>query len=194
MQINCLALTGRWQAALGQYDQSRIALMSALDQAGQTGVPLYSVWPLKTMAYTAWLKEERMEALRDGLACAQQAIALLTGLNEDNDLAETLDIAARLCLALGEPGEALKCSTEVVRLMDADPTLWAVEQLLWTRSRVLRALGREAEADECLRRAYDRVMLVAGKTQDGTLQRSWLENVRENQEIVTETKRRGLAT
>ncbi len=193
MEISGLALLGRWQAALGQFDPSRQALMAALDQAGQTGVPLYSVWPLKTMAYTAWLEGGRVEALRDGLARAQQAIALLAGLNEDHNLAETLDLAARLWLALGEPGEALKPLTEMVRLMDANPTLFAVEQLLWTRSRVLRALGREAEADECLRRAHDRVMLVAGKTLDATLRRSWLGNVRENQEIVMETMRRGLA-
>ena len=45
--------------------------------------------------------------------------------------------------------------------------------------------------DEFLHRAYERVMLVASQTQDETLRKSWLENVRENREIIAEWKARG---
>ncbi len=44
--------------------------------------------------------------------------------------------------------------------------------------------------DEFLHRAYERVMLVASQTQDAALRKSWLENVRENREIIAEWKAR----
>jgi hypothetical protein len=62
----------------------------------------------------------------------------------------------------------------------------------FTHSRVLRALGQEAEADEYLRRAYDRVMLVSGKTTDPALQKSWLENAQTNREILAACAERGM--
>jgi len=52
--------------------------------------------------------------------------------------------------------------------------------------RLAAVLGRDAEADDYLRRAYDHVMLVASKTHDEALRKSWLENVRINRAIVAE--------
>jgi hypothetical protein len=60
------------------------------------------------------------------------------------------------------------------------------EGVFLAHSRALRAAGREAESDDYLRRAHERVMLVASKTQDETLRRGWLENVRVNREILAD--------
>ena len=60
------------------------------------------------------------------------------------------------------------------------------ERYFFVHSRILRALGRGAEADAYLHKAYERVMLVASKTKDESLRRSWLENVRDNREVVRE--------
>lgn len=87
-------------------------------------------------------------------------------------------------LALGEPEAAFSTSAEVLRLADIMPFPPTPERYFFVHSRILRALGREAEADEHLQKAYDRVQLVASKTKDETLRRSWLENVRDNREIV----------
>jgi hypothetical protein len=92
--------------------------------------------------------------------------------------------AARLHLALGEAAAALAHSTEAIRLIETSPDLWEMEGSLYTHARALRATGRETEADVYLRRAYERVQLVARQTADETLRRSWLENVRDNREIV----------
>ncbi len=89
-------------------------------------------------------------------------------------------------LALGEPEAAFSTSAEVLRLAELMPFPTTPERYFFAHSRSLRALGRGAEADEYLRKAYERVMLVAGKTRDETLRRSWLENVRDNREIVRE--------
>jgi len=48
-----------------------------------------------------------------------------------------------------------------------------------------------ASCDDCLRRAYERVVLVAGKIQDDDLRRSYLENVPDNREILKEAQERG---
>jgi len=45
---------------------------------------------------------------------------------------------------------------------------------------------------EYLQKAYDRVMIVASKTKDETLRKSWLENVRDNSEIIAEWNTRKL--
>jgi hypothetical protein len=94
-----------------------------------------------------------------------------------------------LHLALGEPEAAFSTSAEVLRLADIMPFPPTPERYFFVHSRILRALGRGAEADEYLRKAHERVMLVASKTKDETLRRSWLENVRDNREIVAAADR-----
>ena len=125
--------------------------------------------------------------LRAGLDQARQALSLLTGLqmeNVDEQRANALHLAARLCLELGDFEQALTCSTEVAGMLDKLPILNWPEQILFTHARALRAAGREVEAAEYLRRAYNRVMLIADSLDDETLRRSLLENVRQNRAIV----------
>ena len=66
------------------------------------------------------------------------------------------------------------------------------EQLFFLAAQVYRTNDRIEEANDYLRQAYERVMLVAGNTKDDDLRRSYLENVRENREILKEAKARGL--
>ena len=76
--------------------------------------------------------------------------------------------------------------------MEAGRENWHPEEAFFIHSWVLRALGREAEADEYLRRAYERVTLVAGKTTDPALKKSWLEKVQTNREILAACAERGI--
>jgi hypothetical protein len=107
-------------------------------------------------------------------------------------MADGYEVGARLHLALGEIAEAEVYSQKAVDLAEAGAALWRPEEVWFTHSRVLRALGQEAEADEYLRRAYDRVMLVAGKTADPELKKSWLENVQTHQEILAACAEHGI--
>jgi hypothetical protein len=102
------------------------------------------------------------------------------------------EIGARLHLALGEIAEAEAYSRKAVDLAEAGAALWRPEEVWFTHSRVLRALGQETEADEYLQRAYERVMLVAGKTTDPELKQSWLENVQTNREILAACAEHGI--
>jgi tetratricopeptide (TPR) repeat protein len=99
-------------------------------------------------------------------------------------------LTARLHLALGDVELALESSKKAVQDMEIQGGGYRVEQCYLTHARVLRALGRHAEADDYLQRAYDRVMRVASKTQDEALRQSWLEDVPDNREIIAEWQAR----
>jgi len=103
-----------------------------------------------------------------------------------------LGLLAKLHLALGEIDDALEWSIRALDLVERMPGPDAPESKFFTHAQILRVLGRESEADEYLRRAYDRVMLVVSKTQDDELKRSWLENVHVNREILEACAERGI--
>jgi DNA-binding SARP family transcriptional activator len=63
--------------------------------------------------------------------------------------------------------------------------------LLWPGMPEKSARHNLSQALYALRQAYERVMLVAGNIQDDDLRRSYLENVRENREILKAAKARG---
>jgi tetratricopeptide (TPR) repeat protein len=79
---------------------------------------------------------------------------------------------------------ALECTEEALNCYGLEPSTWVMpEQIHFQHSRALRVNGREEEADEYLRQAYERVMMVAGNISDEDLRRSYLENVRDNRAI-----------
>jgi hypothetical protein len=143
------------------------------------------------------LLEGTQACLRTGLEQARRAIESIREPALSDDLADVIITSARLHLALfdwvvsqgrSEEGEvhaeaALVNTTEAIELAARWPS--TPESYLYTHSRALRAMGREVEADETLRRAYEQVMLVASKTRDESLRLSWLENVRINREILS---------
>ncbi len=184
VQLNVVSFIGLRQAELSDWAQARPNLETALEQAEKTGVPPDLIGPLFRLVYAAWLSGEEAD-LRAGLIHLKRLVALLIEIDDKVGLAYSYDYAARLYLALNETDEALNRTTEALQLVKAFPyPAYMMEQFFFTHSRALRAAGREAEADDYLRRAYERVMLVAHKTKDDTLRRSWLENVKENREIV----------
>jgi tetratricopeptide (TPR) repeat protein len=190
-----LSFMGRMRAGLGDYDQARQYLADALARAEEAGTPTDIAFSLASQAYVALL-ESGPTNLRLGVEQARRAAELLRGTASIDELADALHVAAQLHLALAEweasqdqvesTGEhmdaALAHSEEVMRLVAAWPA--QPEAYLYTHSRALRAAGRKAEADDHLRQAYERVMLVASTTKDETLRRGWLENVRVNRQIV----------
>ncbi len=188
-----LSFVGLWQVELAQFSQAHQILAAALQLVETTGALVETIFPMATIAYVALLEGEPV-GLRAGLEQAKQAVQLCPDFwgGNTSHLAHPLHVAAQLHLALGEVDEAVTCSTKVMQLLETDRNVWWPEQRLFTHARALRAAGREAEADEYLRRAYERVMLVAEKTRDETLRRSWLENVRANREIVAEWATRGM--
>ena len=137
---------------------------------------------LVNRAYCALLAGDE-EELRLGLDLVERAIGLMhRGATWLINLAIAHRVAAELHLTLGDPDAALTDSQEALR--DLEVGHYAAEKFFFTHSRALLANGQQAEAEEYLHRAYERVLLVAEQTDDSELRRSWLEDVRTNREIT----------
>jgi tetratricopeptide (TPR) repeat protein len=169
------------QGGLGHFRQARECCRAAIERAEQAGETRDTVAWLVGLAYVACLEGDRAK-LRVGTERVQQY-----GVSLPADNAWSHHLAARMHLALGEAELALESSSKVMQQKElrGEVSYW-MEQYYLTHARVLRTLGRDAEADDYLQRAYERVMLVASKTQDERLRRGWLENVPDNREIVAE--------
>jgi predicted ATPase/class 3 adenylate cyclase len=184
-QIRLLSIVGFCQAELGLFRQARESYQAGIERAEKAGEMEDVVARLIHLAYLAYLEGDQA-----GLRVAMEEVQ-----RRDVSLPEGFAFAhcraARMQLVLGEVEQALESSSKSVRPTELrGEHYYCVERFYLTHARVLRALGRGAEADEYLRRAYDRVMLVASKTQDETLRQSWLENVPDNREIVAEWEAR----
>lgn len=186
-QRQVYSLIGCMEAELGRFEQAYRHTEATLEGLDELERSTATSDLLTQRAYVALL-EGGKDNLELGLKYARQAIALLRGTEWVFNLADALQMAARLHLELGQVEEAWVISSGAMRLVTKWP--YVSEERLFVHAQVLRASGRPEEADRCLRRAYERVMLVAGKIQDEDLRRSWLENVRVNREILAESARR----
>ena len=179
-------------AELGEFLEARRALAQAAGYLGPNNTPAEHANVLGTSAYVDLLEgltqrdaNARQKMLNVALEKGRQVITLLDstaaeGIHEFRGL--SFEGIASVHLELGDTANALSYSTRAVELLEQRPILWmrAPEQILYTHSRALRAAGRVDDADGYLRRAHERVMLVANSLNDEALRRSWLENVRVN--------------
>jgi predicted ATPase len=182
-QLWLLQIVGCCQAELGRLRQAREAFQAGLERAEQAGEPVGAGLFWLHLADVA-----HQEGDQAGLRAAMEEVR-----RRDVSLAIVWlyrHLAARLQLALGDVEQALESSSNAVQDLEIRGVGWWEQECYLTHARVLRALGRDAEADDYLRRAYERVMLVASKTQDEALCQSWLENVPDNREIVAEWEAR----
>lgn len=174
---------GAVKSELGYVSAARQDLEEALELAERTTDEYLATWPLVSLANLA-LIEGGQETWSKGLEQAKKAAAAAKGVREKRQRAEALDVSARLQLALGRRETAAAVSSKVMGLLESHPYLPKPQNYFHTHSLALRSLGREREAGEYLRRAFERVMFVADKFKDASLRQSWLYNVRVNNEIV----------
>jgi predicted ATPase len=189
IQATYLSYMGRLQAELGAHDLAHEHLDAAFERAGKTAKAVDTATLLIDRAYAALL-EGGEARLRFGLEQTNQANVLLKETEAVIELAEAFHVAAQLRLALGEADAALKDSSECKQLASTWPSM--PHGYLFTYSRALRAVGRKAEADGELQRAYERVTSIASRIKEDALRRSWLENVRENRDILAEWASSGM--
>ncbi len=103
---------------------------------------------------------------------------------------DCLELAARAFLKLGNLEKAFEYSSENLSYEHLVPYANDIERKYLTHSNILFELDREKEAREYLQKAYERVMLIAQKTEDDELRLSWLENAKINREIIEEYGKR----
>ncbi len=173
---------GRMLAEAGRHDEARrqlsLAPLAALagKSIAKNGAALlhwgYAVLALRDVGQ-----------MRQAVDVTENALAQLERAAPWNyDVAAALRLLAELQLALGDPAGAIKHAQAA---LDAQaPRQYGIECLYLTLARSLQAAGRAREAADAIRAAYQRVLLVAGRTPDPDAQAAWLENVPANREIV----------
>jgi tetratricopeptide (TPR) repeat protein len=187
-ELDYVALLGRCQAELGQYEAARATLETALQEAGQRGLPDSAVQPFYELANLALIEWENGvshdQALAAGFDYIQQAIARLRVVQSEVGLAYTLNYATNIQLALGHPAEALALAEEALehcRRVVGVPIWW--HRFYYSHARALAASERSSEAELALAQAYAAMMRVADALSDERLRHCWLENVRVNRQI-----------
>ena len=170
---------GMLLAGLGRYDEARQNIEEGLRLVEPDGTPADIAWKWAHLGWVDLVEGEPAHdagILRQGAERLHRALPVLLERENAEDWDAMLHVAARLHLLLGEVDEALALSTELMQLSANIPYPNNLELYRFTHSQILRRLGRDAEAGDALRSAYERVMLVASKLQDAALRRSWLED------------------
>jgi tetratricopeptide (TPR) repeat protein len=190
--VNNYALLSQLQADLGDFSVARRSLKTSLQLSKETGREIMEIYRRYDSAYISLLEGNRERMLID----LEQLLEGLDKIRETNDyvdIVERLNLAARLCLVLGQIEKALKYSSEAIEIMNIIPNFHDPEVTFFAHAGALYGLGRENEAKGYLQQAYDRVMLVANNTKDEKLRQSWLQNVKVNREILEACAERGIS-
>lgn len=189
-EIEVLCFMGLCQSLLGRHKDARETLNSALARAEKTDDARFRAYSLNFLAHLAMLEGNR-ERMKEGLKQIKRAMKYAL-VHELFQKAFGLALQAKLHLALEEIEDALECSTNALDFIERLPAPDAPEDKFFTHAQILTTLGRDAESEEFLRRAYDRVMLVFKNTKDAELGQSWLKNVKVNREILAACVEQGI--
>jgi len=145
--------------------------------------------------YYTWLAKMHLvlgEELEIGLNAANKAVAFSRRFAEYFTLIHSLNLKARLHLALGQQERARTTIEEFIPLMDIVYCNHRRQELLWTIYLERKAAGEEREAEEALQNTLNYINLIAGRIEDDKIRRSWLEDVPDNPKIIAEAEKLGL--
>jgi len=181
--------TGDFNSAFQYLEKSQI-----LSEEQEDSIQKASVWWWS--GYVSLLNGQ-LSVLKEGLDQIDRGIAISLRLRP-LEFWGFYWIKARIYLALlsedvSYANKALVNLEKALIVFDEYPE-FAVEGsefLFYIASQVYRANGFLEEADDYLHKAYERVMLVAGKIKDDDLRKSYLENVLENRAMLKEAKAKG---
>ena len=191
--VDYLTKMGIFSAFVGNYEAAYKYLDSAQKQSEELpdSYQKANVWSYSALVA---LLDGKDSVLRTGIQQAQKGITISkqTGFGV---FWEFYFVLAGLHLACKDETKALEALKKAFKDFEADfeGILISPELFLSMASQVYRANNQPEKADEFLRKAYQRVMLVAGKIQDEDLRNSYLENVQGNRELLQEAIARGIA-
>lgn len=181
-----LSLQARIRAELGDFESARLHIQQALDLAREEKLPGILAKVIKQAGYIAWLEGGEAN-LNQALELVEARLARLEGPQWQIERSEMLILSARLLLALEQYDRALERSQRAAGITGRFPIPDENEFLI--HSRALRAAGRTVEAEEYLRRAYERLAQVSGELQTPEYRRSYLEAIRDHRDILLDWAR-----
>jgi predicted ATPase len=190
LQASLLSYLGVLCAELGQFDRAHQYLEKAMERC--SGIKGYLTdWDVPLHYAKSAVLEKGNSNLLMGLEHVKRATFYAREHKSMRRLGAALLIEACLHLALLEENPshaeaALECTEGALKAIAVEQGYDLMpENFLFQHSWALRVNGRAEEADDYLRQAYERVMMVAGNISDEDLRRSYLENVRDNRVIQT---------
>lgn len=172
-QIQYLARLVFIRGEMGEFAQARAAAaqMKALLAEGDPPDIRGSLYAAQ--ARLGWRAGDLAE-LPAALADAHAATALLpAGVDDLNYLIAT-HAAAEIHLLAGRLDEAWRDAQQALTILEQAPSLVCLEEVLFTCSRIAKAQGHTAAAQDYLARAYARCQAMAAETQSPRLRQSWL--------------------
>jgi tetratricopeptide (TPR) repeat protein len=177
-----LALHGRMLAEANRPNEARVQLSAALP-AMLTDSPIVRQsagllqWGCAVLALG---DREQMPQIIDQTKKALARHGQAAPWNYDSPNAHRL--LADLYLAANNPASALEHAQLALTVNGLRQH--GIEGYYLTLARSQREMGRDAEAADAIRAAYQRVLTVAGRTPDPEAQAAWLERVPDNREII----------
>ena len=188
-KVGKLSIDVRIYAELGDLEQAWMHMRTAEELAGNSDQLNQRVSLTIARSVLYWYGDDPEQ----GLTAVDEAIDAIRASQIKFMLAYALNLKARFYLALQQPGKALLVFDESVQLIER-PAIHFRPQLYWyTKFLTLQELGRDAEAREALKRAYDWVKHVTDTTENEHLRRCWLDNIPDNGRILDEAKALGIA-
>jgi tetratricopeptide (TPR) repeat protein len=189
-QLISLCWMSRGYVALGAYESAR-EILSRVEKGAKDADDEENMGNAYIFQAEYILQKGDPKDYQKGLSLGQQALEIIP--KEDYFRYDfSLEVVADLCFELGKLDEALRYSKEMIEMAEINPSSYMPERRFFIHSKILRALGKNQEADEYLQRTYERVMLVANNLTDKELRKSWLGNVRMNREILEASAERGI--
>jgi len=176
---------------LGRLDASQAILDQALPKAERSGIPVILADTLVAYGELS-LRLGDPKALQSGLEKVLQALELLDSTANKQRKVLAFSLAARLYRSLGQAEQALAASSQGIALAETLASADQSEIYFFVHALALYDAGQLESARVALRRAYERLRLVADQLQDENLQQSWLESVTINRDILLAWQEWGL--
>ena len=188
-RASALAAHGHALALAGEYERAEARLAEALGEAlgqswnHQLGGALLN-WAEGVVALaTVRPTPEDAVRLRHAVDLTERALAQFgTAAPWNYDTGKGRLLLARMLLLLGENERALRNAQQAIEAHGIRQ--YSVEQYYYALALACAANRRDAEAADALRAAYQRVLLVAGRTPDPEAQAAWLEQAPANRAII----------
>jgi DNA-binding SARP family transcriptional activator/Tfp pilus assembly protein PilF len=173
---------GRYEEALRCYQQAAKIFQDTEDRT-------YEAYSLAGLGDV--YRELRKPA--EAVECYSQAGTIAEELGLHALQAYCLSAGGMARLGLGERESALHDSTRAIQMLEGGQIRENPQEIYLNHFKILCAHGRDAEAMDYLKKAYDAVMQCAERLKAPKARESFLKNVKTHREIIKEYRARALA-
>jgi predicted ATPase len=168
---------------LGDYEKAADFIDQSMDFVLDLPTPANRVWAIIPNVKLALFSNDQ-QRLRSAKELLFAQLDPIMNSCEYVEKTEALNMTAQIYLIEEDPEGAIEYSLELAQLLDYLPGFAAKQDYAYTHAQVLHALGKHEEAKPFLKIAYDWISFVADNMKNKTWRKAWLEDARQNKEIL----------